>query len=87
MAITTRFAMTVARQALDAMNQEAQRWESVNGDDYEGCELGLFVYGDSSWTLDHDQYLTDHRNIVSVVPLAHYSSATALRDSILNEAI
>lgn len=86
MAITTRLATTVARQALDAINHEAQRWESVNGDDYEECELGLFVYGDGNWTVDHGQYLTDHRNIVSVVPLARYNSATALRDSILNES-
>jgi hypothetical protein len=91
-------AYRVARDAKDAMNAAYDEYIAVNNLDYladgsdglsendtfmDDCELYLYVRSNEDWIIDHAQYLTDHRNIIAAIPLAHYSSIKALQADIL----
>ena len=54
------------------------------GENGEDCDDGLYlyVYGDGGWVIDSPSYLQDHRNIVAVADVHHYSGVHALEQEL-----
>lgn len=73
------------RESWRSMNQAYRDDVTENGGDMDGCETNLYVYADGSWTIDGAQYLTDHRNIVSVVGICPVNGPVELAELIENE--
>ena len=79
------FATGIAGDAWREMNtayhgyiSESENAKSDPDNLLDGCEFNLYCYYSGNWVIDHAQYLTDHRNIVAVIPLMLVNGPTEL---------
>jgi hypothetical protein len=69
--------------AIDAYNEVIETWEALKS---EGAvldhEIALYAYKDGTWSIDHAQYVQNHRGIISSVAIAPYESVSQLADEL-----